>query len=72
MLPQVTVDEPRAAMDATLAEVRDVAEETLGPDGWEQTPSTGGVTACAVDLYVYNAAQVGTITVMYPDKWEQA
>ena len=68
----MTVEEPRTSMDATLAEVRVVAEETLGPDGWEQSPASGGVTACDVGLYRYNAPQIGMTTVMNDDQWWQA
>ena len=63
----MTIDEPRRALDATLEEVRMVVEQTLGPDGWQQNPSSGAVTACDVDLYVYNAPQMSVTTVMDAD-----
>lgn len=68
----VTIDEPRRDLDATLEEVRVVVEQTLGPDGWQQNPSSGAVTACDVDLYVYNAPQMSVSTVMDADQWGQA
>jgi len=68
----MTIDEPRRALDATLEEVRMVVEQTLGPDGWQQNPSSGAVTACDVDLYVYNAPQMSVTTVMDADQWGRA
>lgn len=68
----MTIDEPRRDLDATLDEVRVVVEQTLGPDGWQQNPSSGAVTACDVDLYVYNAPQMSVTTVMDNDQWSQA
>ncbi|GLB63575.1 hypothetical protein NCCP2495_14540 [Dietzia sp. NCCP-2495] len=68
----MTIDDPRRELDATLEEVRAVAEETLGADGWQQNPSSGAVTACDVDLYVYNAPQMSVTTVMDDDQWGQA
>lgn len=68
----LTIDEPRRDLDATLEEVRVVVEQTLGPDGWQQNPSSGAVTACDVDLYVYNAPQMSVTTVMDADQWGRA
>lgn len=68
----VTIDEPRRDLDATLEEVRVVVEHTLGPDGWQQNPSSGAVTACDVDLYVYNAPQLSVTTEMDADQWGRA
>lgn len=67
----ISISEPRAEMDATLAEVRPIVEETLGADGWRQNETTGGITACDVDLYVYNAPQMLTTKIMTHDQWWQ-
>ena len=51
----LTIDEPRRALDETLGGGPRGGRADPRPGRVAQNPSSSAVTACDVDLYVYNA-----------------